>query len=625
MRPSSSKQTLRTKVVGACIFLLSFIHVANIHAQTTPVIFRDDFNRSEIGEDWSRADGWSILTDYAYNFIDGSGGILSTAQSYPAASYILETTSKGFTVNYRREFRIIFGQDNEFVDSSYVLSYTPYNGGQLTLSKATGNVLYTEPLDEVIIYPNLDTSRWYKFKIARYKSGLIQVFLDKGRGYSNIPTLEAIDTTYQQLGHFGWRIDTETAAEDFFVDWIEARQPEVEKPAEREKPAQDNLITQVSALSSRSYEVAKLKVGEKSYSDQLYTITSVPDYLKGASFIQAAAEDKQDTSRTFLTMFLKRPVVVYVAYDPRATSLPAWLSDWKKTGDIIETNDPANSYLNVYSKLIEFSYIYPEPFQLGGNLAKPAAGAQANYLVAAVEKPTTAKYEAEFATLSGAQVAINHLGYSGTGFVDYINPADDYIEWTVQVNTPGSYKLNVVYSNGLEASRALHLTVDGIGITTYSFTSTSSWDTWAFNVGTNVFLTPGTHTIRASAIGQSGPNVDYLSLTYVSSALETSLQRTAIAGMASNPENAAVTVKKHAAYPNPFAGSTTISYSLTEEVPVNLAVYSLQGQQLKVLVNEKQAAGTHEVTLDGASLAKGIYIYRLQTGKQTSFSKIIKQ
>jgi len=37
-------------------------------------------------------------------------------------------------------------------------------------------------------------------------------------------------------------------------------------------------------------------------------------------------------------------------------------------------------------------------------------------------------YEAEDAVLSGATIATNHTGYSGTGFVDYKNRSNDYIQ-----------------------------------------------------------------------------------------------------------------------------------------------------------------------------------------------------
>ena len=101
--------------------------------------------------------------------------------------------------------------------------------------------------------------------------------------------------------------------------------------------------------------------------------------------------------------------------------------------------------------------------------------------------------------------------------------------------------------------------------------------------------------------------------------------RTAAGKFAGKSEIAVRSVKDHIAYPNPFADYTTISYTLTEDVPVKLALYSLQGQQLEVLVDEKQVAGVHAVPLNGSSLAKGIYIYRLQTGNQVNFNKIIKQ
>ena len=43
------------------------------------------------------------------------------------------------------------------------------------------------------------------------------------------------------------------------------------------------------------------------------------------------------------------------------------------------------------------------------------------------------KLEAEDAQLSGAVVATNASGYSGTGFVDYLNPTGDYVEWSADI------------------------------------------------------------------------------------------------------------------------------------------------------------------------------------------------
>ena len=67
------------------------------------------------------------------------------------------------------------------------------------------------------------------------------------------------------------------------------------------------------------------------------------------------------------------------------------------------------------------------------------------------------------------------------------------------------------------------------------------------------------------------------------------------------------------AYPNPFARSTTISYSLTEYEDVELAVFDVLGREVDVLVRGAQPAGHHEVRWDGASLPNGMYVLRLST------------
>jgi len=83
-------------------------------------------------------------------------------------------------------------------------------------------------------------------------------------------------------------------------------------------------------------------------------------------------------------------------------------------------------------------------------------------------------------------------------------------------------------------------------------------------------------------------------------------------------------------YPNPFNPTTTITYSLGGVVAlsgappsgvegraattVKLVVYDLLGREVAVLVNERKAPGSYEVTFDGAPLASGVYIYRLTAG-----------
>jgi uncharacterized lipoprotein YddW (UPF0748 family) len=71
-------------------------------------------------------------------------------------------------------------------------------------------------------------------------------------------------------------------------------------------------------------------------------------------------------------------------------------------------------------------------------------------------------------------------------------------------------------------------------------------------------------------------------------------------------------------YPNPFNPVTKINYSLEKPGSVKLSVFNLLGQEVAVLVNEYQNAGTYNVSFDinraGTNLTSGIYFYTLKTG-----------
>jgi hypothetical protein len=71
-------------------------------------------------------------------------------------------------------------------------------------------------------------------------------------------------------------------------------------------------------------------------------------------------------------------------------------------------------------------------------------------------------------------------------------------------------------------------------------------------------------------------------------------------------------------YPNPFVGSTAISYGIAAEGNVRLEILSQTGQTLKVLNIGYQTAGNHSYSLEANDLKPGIYFYRLSvTGAST--------
>lgn len=144
-----------------------------------------------------------------------------------------------------------------------------------------------------------------------------------------------------------------------------------------------SLVSEIAATSGRSYVLAELIVGAKIYTDRTYEATTVPAFLNKAPLIRTANDDKRSTSATLLTFKLSQPATVYVAYDPRATALPAWLGGWQKLTDKVGVNDSKISYMTLYSKSFAAGTV-----SLGGNLASPAQGAENNYFVV-VQVPAT--------------------------------------------------------------------------------------------------------------------------------------------------------------------------------------------------------------------------------------------
>lgn len=65
-------------------------------------------------------------------------------------------------------------------------------------------------------------------------------------------------------------------------------------------------------------------------------------------------------------------------------------------------------------------------------------------------------------------------------------------------------------------------------------------------------------------------------------------------------------------YPNPFNPVTTISYNIPEESIVNLSIHNILGEQVGIIVNQRQNGGKYEVTWNASDNPSGIYIYTLE-------------
>ena len=66
-------------------------------------------------------------------------------------------------------------------------------------------------------------------------------------------------------------------------------------------------------------------------------------------------------------------------------------------------------------------------------------------------------------------------------------------------------------------------------------------------------------------------------------------------------------------YPNPFNPTTKINYDLQVTNYVSLKIYDVLGNEIAILVKEKQNAGRYSVNFNGANLSSGIYFYQLES------------
>ncbi len=75
-------------------------------------------------------------------------------------------------------------------------------------------------------------------------------------------------------------------------------------------------------------------------------------------------------------------------------------------------------------------------------------------------------------------------------------------------------------------------------------------------------------------------------------------------------------------YPNPFNPSTKISWQSPVGSQQTLKVYDVLGNEVATLIDEFKEAGRYEVEFDASNLSSGIYLYKLQVGKNITTRKM---
>lgn len=76
-------------------------------------------------------------------------------------------------------------------------------------------------------------------------------------------------------------------------------------------------------------------------------------------------------------------------------------------------------------------------------------------------------------------------------------------------------------------------------------------------------------------------------------------------------------------HPNPFNPSTVIQFGVPTGGHVTIKVSNLLGQEVRTLVDEFMAAGTHQVTFHAEGLPSGVYLYRMQSRGFVETKKLV--
>jgi hypothetical protein len=110
--------------------------------------------------------------------------------------------------------------------------------------------------------------------------------------------------------------------------------------------------------------------------------------------------------------------------------------------------------------------------------------------------------------LHDCSVKAVHVGYSGTGYVDF-GGQEAWIEWKIDVPSSGEHEVSVHYAS--KNSREADLLINGSKSGTYAFAETSDWTLWETET-LEVSLNKGRQRFKLFARNSAGPNIDWISI-----------------------------------------------------------------------------------------------------------------
>jgi hypothetical protein len=231
--------------------------------------------------------------------------------------------------------------------------------------------------------------------------------------------------------------------------------------------------------------------------------------------------------------------------------------------------------------------------------------------------------QAEDACSFNGTVDTNHLGYTGTGFVNLTNNNTAGITFALSSATAQNLTVTIRYSNGTTTARPMLLSrvsPSASSAVTVNFATTANWDTWA-TIGVTVPLVAGNNQIQlvpTATNNNGGPNLDEFMFTSSTVTIGTCGAAALSKLSKGEPHAPQEPTTRMVAAPNISRDGVPIQFrvGLGQPGEIQLSLFAVTGE--KVFEEKIQGhTGENMMTWNlanqtGSPVASGLYLFAIQ-------------
>ena len=260
------------------------------------------------------------------------------------------------------------------IEANAVVHIETRSGGQIAYRTADGKFVNIAPYEK---------EKWYRFRIvADVKNQLVNIYINGVLRAEKIPFLKpvqvigAIDSYTpgsSAKGHYldniqiyeGSKADMEDPG---IFETVESTPTQTGTTSVKIDFAASEIIYELTLYDSeraRYWSVrSNIQVNEQMFGDRAYLIASMPEKYAGYDWIRTGCDSKKFYGKVMATFKVKENATVYIAHDDRIVVKPAWMADWKDTGDDLTDNQTSPKV--IYS-IFEKSFAANSTVTLGEN------------------------------------------------------------------------------------------------------------------------------------------------------------------------------------------------------------------------------------------------------------------